>query len=68
MQPVSPKVDRKLIEKATATKWQLFKARLFGTPFSYSTEDGTVSGYRYNGVIYVTLIVTPLYKNKEMMR
>jgi hypothetical protein len=42
--------------KCSATRWQLFKARLFGEYFSFNTEDGIVEGYRHNGIIYITSI------------
>ena len=51
--------DKKTIAKCFATKKQLLVARLFGIPFSYKTEDGTIKGHRHNGVVYITDYINP---------
>lgn len=54
-----PFFDKEVMDKAVATKWQMFKARLFGTRFRYSTDEGTVEGYRHNGTVFITGLKVP---------
>jgi len=51
-----PCFDREIVEESKVTKWQLFKARIFGTRFVSIDNGIKITGYRLAGIIYIVSV------------